>query len=62
MQLNVVSALLLQLLKDEQPRSGHDLLQEIANSLEHSKPEVVIEGGIQLLQDLFERDVILGTA
>ncbi len=61
MQLNAVSALLLQLLKDEQPRSGHDLLQEIASSMNHSKPEVVIAGGVSLLKDLFERDVILGT-
>ena len=61
MQLNDVSALLLQFLKDEQDRSGHDLLNEIILSLKHPQPEVVIEGGKLLLQDLLERDVLLGT-
>ena len=61
MQLNVVSALLLQFLKDGQDRSGHDLMNEIVLSLKHPNPEVVIEGGTQLLQDLRERDVLLGT-
>ena len=61
MQLNVVSALLMQLMKDETNRSGHDLLNEIVSKLNHSKPEVVIAGGTQLLTDLYKRDVILGT-
>ena len=61
MKLNVVSALLMQLLKDETDRTGHDLLNEIIRALNHPKPEVVFEGGKKLLQDLFEREVILGT-
>ena len=61
MQLNAVSALLMQSLKDEQKRTGHDMLNEIASSLKHTKPEVVVAGGAQLLADLFTRDVILGT-
>ena len=61
MKLNPVSALLLQLLKDEQPRTGHDLLNEIVISLNHPKPEVVVKGGTELLLDLFKKDVILGT-
>jgi hypothetical protein len=61
MKLNTVSALLMQLLKDETDRTGHDLLNEVARALNHPKPEVVFEGGKQLLQDLFDREVILGT-
>ena len=61
MQLNVVSALLLQFLKDGQDRTGVDLLNEIVLSLKHPKPDVVIAGGKQLLQDLRARDVVLGT-
>ena len=53
MLLNDVCALLLQFLKDEQDRSGHDLLNEIVLSLKHPKPEVVFEGGKRLLQDLY---------
>jgi hypothetical protein len=60
MQLNAVSALLIEYLKDKKPRSGLDLLQDIAGTLKHPKPDVVIEGGKKLLQDLRERDVILG--
>ena len=61
MQLNAVSALLLQFLKEEQDRTGHDLLNEIVHSLKHPNPEVVIAGGKKLLQDFRERNVILGT-
>ena len=61
MQLNVVSTLLLQLLKDDPQRTGHDLLNEIAGVMKHPNPDVVTEGGKKLLQDLHERDVILGT-
>lgn len=61
MQLNAVSALMLQLLKDEPQRTGHDLLNEIAGKLEHPDPDVVFEGGKGLLRDLLERDVILGS-
>ncbi len=61
MQLNVVSAVLMQLLKDDSNRTGHDLLNEIADTLKHPNPDKVIDGGKQLLQDLKDRDVILGT-
>ncbi len=61
MQLNDVSALLLQFLKEGQDRTGHNLLNEIVISLKHPNPDVVIEGGAKLLQDLRERDVLLGT-
>jgi hypothetical protein len=61
MQLNVVSALLMQFLKDEQPLTGHDLLKKIAGEMNHPNPDVVIEGGLKLLEDLRDREVILGT-
>lgn len=61
MKLNAVSALLMQFLKDDTERTGHDLLNEIARAMNHPKPQVVIDGGRKLLQDLFEREVILGT-
>ena len=61
MQLNPVTALLVQWLKEDRGMSGHDLLKAVAEALEHPHPEVVIEGGKELLQDLQQRDVILGT-
>jgi len=61
MQLNAVSALLLQSLKEDPTRPGLELLEEIAGTLNHPDPGVVIEGGKQLLNDLLQRDVILGS-
>lgn len=61
MQLNAVSALLLQFLKEDDRRSGQDMLNEIANRLAHPKPQVVVDGGRQLLLDLLERGAVLGT-
>lgn len=61
MKLNSVSALLLQLMKDESSLTGLQLLEKIADMMQHPKPEVVLEGGKKLLLDLFEREVVLGT-
>lgn len=61
MQLNAVSALLMQILKEGKGLTGQEILNDIAAQLNHPKPEVVIEGGRQLLADLKNRDVILGT-
>ena len=61
MQLNDISALLLQMLKEEDVSCGRDLLNRIAEILNHPDPQVVVAGGSSLLNDLRERDVILGT-
>jgi len=52
---------LLQKLKEEPARSGLELLTEIAGIINHPKPDVVIEGGKTLLNELLEKQVILGT-
>ena len=61
MHLNAVSALLMQLLKEDKPRTGHDLLNDIAGAMNHPNPAVVFEGGKKLLEDLLQKEVILGT-
>jgi len=61
MLLNEISLLLLQKLKEEPARSGLELLTEIAGTINHPKPEVVIEGGKNLLNELQEKQIILGT-
>jgi len=61
MQLNEVSLLLLQKLKEEPLQSGLELLTVIAGIINHLKPEVVLESGLGLLNDLKQRQVILGT-
>lgn len=61
MQLNETSLRLLQQMKEEPDRSGLELLTAVAGIINHPKPEVVIEGGKTLLNELREKQVILGT-
>jgi len=60
MQLNTISLLLLEKMKEEPGKSGLELLTTIAGIINHPKPEVVIEGGADLLKDLHNKEVILG--
>jgi len=61
MQLNDVSRLLLNLLQENRGLTGLELLTEIANSIKHPDPTVVIDNGEKLLQDLLSKDILLGT-
>ena len=61
MEINAVTARLLQLI-DEQPRaSGRDLLLRIARELSHPQPEAIVEAGREMLATLRRRDIVLGT-
>lgn len=60
MQLNPVTALLLNRLQENGEKSGETLLQEMAAAMQHPNPDTVIQGGRVILDDLRERDVILG--
>lgn len=61
MQLNEVSLLLLQKMKEEPNCAGLQLLEQIAETIKHPKPAVVVAGGETLLRELREKQVILGT-
>lgn len=60
-EINVVTARLLELLSDETLESGRSVLERVAAELKHPRPETVLEGGRQILADLRQRQVILGT-
>ena len=60
MQLNETSQLLIQKMKEEPALSGLELLTAIAGIINHPKPEVVLAGGQALLNELKEKQVILG--
>ena len=60
MELNPVTTRLLQLIKEQTLQSTEAMLQQIANELNHPDPQLVIQGGLSILQDLFQRSVILG--
>jgi hypothetical protein len=61
MQLNQVSLLLIQKLKEDPASSGLQILEAIAETIKHPKPGVVIAGGETLLNELAGKQIILGT-
>jgi hypothetical protein len=61
MLLNEISLLLLQKMKEEPALTGLELLTAISTDIAHPKPATVIEGGKTLLNELKEKQVILGT-
>lgn len=60
MELNPVTALLIQLINEDNELTTKEMLELIAEKLNHPEPNVVIEGGVQIIQDLKNRNVILG--
>lgn len=60
-ELNPVSARLLQLINEQPQTCGRQLLEQIATELQHPNPQTVITGGSEILRDLQQREIILGT-
>ena len=61
MDLNPVSARLLELIQQANGITSLGLLERIALELGHPNPEVVVAGGVEILTRLRARDVLLGT-
>ena len=61
MKLNAVSQLLLAFLQEETNLTGMQLLTKIAGVISHPEPDRVVETGARLLEDLKNRNVLLGT-
>ena len=61
MRLNDVTRLLIDLLGDEADSDGRSLLRRVADTIRHPEPERVVDFGAAVLQDLFERGILLGT-
>ena len=60
-ELNPVSARLLDLAMHNQQKTGLELIQQIVDELQHPNPDVVIQGGLQILNELYDKGIILGT-
>lgn len=60
MELNPVTALLIQLINEDNHLTTKQMLEIIAKKLGHPDPKVVIDGGYQIIQDLKDRNVVLG--
>ena len=61
MEMNPVAARLIELLQTQAGASGRDILVKIAGELNHPNPDVVINGGKVIMEDMRNRDIILGT-
>jgi hypothetical protein len=61
MQMNDVTRLLFSLLQENTGLNGHDLLAELARQIEHTNPATILVKGKELLQELHNKDIILGT-
>ena len=59
-ELNPVSARLLELIRAGGNATGGSLLHTIAGELQHPQPDVVINGGLETMRNLLSKDVLLG--
>lgn len=60
-EANAVTARLFQLLDNNEEATGRTLLETIARELDHPSPDVVVDGGHQILTRLHKLDIITGT-
>ncbi len=61
MELNPITAALVELIKINSLKTGRQLLEEVAQTLQHPNPDVVYKGGEQALEQLRTKDILLGT-
>lgn len=61
MEVNAVTARLMELLGQDRRSSGRKLLLQIAAELQHPNPETIVAAGADILQQLRARDIVLGT-
>ena len=59
LEANPVTARLIRLLAEPPESTARTLLQQIADELRHPRPEMVIEGGRALIDELIRRDIVL---
>jgi hypothetical protein len=61
LEVNAVTARLLEILDQDTSGSGREALTRIADELRHPSPDQVIAGGADLLVDLRRRQILVGT-
>jgi uncharacterized protein len=59
-ELNQVSAKLIEFCMNNDEQSGKEILLSIAEQLNHPNPEAVVSGGLEIIQDFKNKDIILG--
>lgn len=61
MEINTVTARLMELLTNNTNQTGKQLLQQIITELNHPNSDEAMQGGIEILNNLKEHQIILGT-
>jgi hypothetical protein len=61
MEINAVTARLLQLISENSGHTGEQHLKKIAEELNHPDPDVVIKGGREIMEGLRNKDILLGS-
>lgn len=62
LEINAVTARLLELIGHRESLTGRSILERIAAELAHPNPPIVVRGGAEILDNLRVHDVILGVA
>ena len=62
MEINAITAHLLQSIKDSPTASGKDILEQIAHQLHSPDPNTIVQAGLSSLRELQSRGIILGTS
>lgn len=60
-EINAVTARLLELLQLSDGATGRELLERVAGEIGHADSAIVIESGTRILEDLRAQDIVLGT-
>jgi len=60
LELNTVSARLVECIQGNDDKTGLQLLEVIAEELKHPDPQVVINGGQEIMRDMHSKDILLG--
>ena len=60
-EINPVTARLIALLQEGNKQSGQQILEQIAEEMQHPEPDLIIQGGHQILLKLRKAGVLLGT-
>ena len=61
LELNTVSARLVELIQNNIAETGQQLLENIAQELQHPDPQIVVEGGFETMRDMHAKNLLLGT-
>jgi hypothetical protein len=59
-ELNQIAAKLIEELQIKSNRTGEQIFLQIADQLKHPDPNIVIQGGSEVMQNFKNRDIILG--